>query len=286
MLSSLSQLRAIVYRSINMFELINKNGVFLLKSTVLKSKHAFSTRIGGTSQLDHTRGMNLAFGRGDDEATVFENLGIFARALDFDDKKVISVPQIHSNIVKMVDFNDAGAGYYKKHEFSCDGYVTVEANLPIGIKTADCVPILLEARDENENIVAVSALHAGWRGTADKIVQNGVEKLCSLGATVENIYVAIGPCIDECCYEVGGDFAKQIEIKLGQNYKNKFVIQKEDSKLFANLKGMNLEILTSCGVPRENIDIAPYCTCCNVNLFYSHRRQKGIRGAHLSVIFK
>ncbi len=269
-----------------MFELVNKNGVFLLKSTVLKSKHAFSTRIGGTSQLDHTKGMNLAFVRGDDDATVFENLRIFADALGFDCKNVISVPQIHSKIVKTVDFCDAGAGYYKQHGFSCDGYVTCEAALPIGIKTADCVPILLEARDEKENVIAVASLHAGWRGTADRIAEEGVKTLCSLGARAEKIYVAIGPCIDECCYEVGSDFVEQIETKLGQNYKNKFILEKENGKLFADLKGMNLDVLLSCGVPRENIDIAPYCTCCNSELFYSHRRQRGIRGAHLSVIVK
>ena len=134
-----------------MFELVNKNGVFLLKSTVLKSNHAFSTRIGGVSALEHTRGLNLAFGRGDDELTVFKNLSIFAESVGFDDEKVISVPQIHSNIVKNVTGEDAGAGYYKKSAFSCDGYVTTEDNLPLGIKTADCVPILMEARNgDNE----------------------------------------------------------------------------------------------------------------------------------------
>ncbi len=269
-----------------MFELINKNGVFLLKSTVLKSKHAFSTRIGGVSNLEHTNGLNLAFGRGDDNAVVLKNLEIFAEAVDFDDKSMISVPQIHSNIVKNVDFNDAGAGYYKNHEFSCDGYVTFESGLPIGVKTADCVPILLEARNDEGDVLAVSAIHAGWRGTADRIVEEGIKLLCSRGAKIENIYAAISPCIDECCYEVGEDFANQIEIKLGQNYKNKFVIQKENGKLYANLKGMNLDILLSLGIPRNNIDIAPHCTCCTPDLFYSHRRQKGIRGAHLNAIVK
>ena len=269
-----------------MFKLINKNGVFLLKSTVLKSNHAFSTRIGGISKLDYTKGLNLAFGRGDDKNIVFSNLNIFSNAVGFDAEKIISVPQTHSNIVQNVTESDAGAGYYKEHNFSCDGYVTTDDDLPIGVKTADCVPILLEARDDVGNVVAVSAVHAGWRGTADRIAEEAVRKLCLLGARVENIYVAIGPCIDECCYEVGNDFAEQIEIKLGQNYKNKFVVEKENGSLCANLKGMNFEILTSIGVPKENIDIAPYCTCCNPELFYSHRRQKGIRGAHLNVIVK
>lgn len=269
-----------------MFELINKNGVFLLKSTVLKSNHAFSTRIGGISELDYTKGLNLAFGRGDDENIVFSNLNIFSNAVGFNAKKIISVPQIHSDIVMKVTLTDAGAGYFKKNEFSGDGYATDESDLPIGVKTADCVPILMEARNDEGKVIAVAALHAGWRGTAAKIAEQGVMQLLSFGAVIENIYVAIGPCIDECCYEVGNDFAEQIEIKLGQNYKNKYVCKKENGSLYADLKGMNFEILTSLGLPKENIDVAEYCTCCNAELFYSHRRQKGIRGSHLSVIIK
>ena len=269
-----------------MFEYINNNGVFLLKSTVLKSNHAFSTRIGGISDLEHTKGMNLAFGRGDNDAIVFENLKIFANAVEFDDKKVISVPQIHSNIVKNVNFDYAGAGYYKKSDFSCDGYITCENGLPIGIKTADCVPVLLEARNEKDEVVAVSAVHAGWRGTADKILQNAINEFLKLGVKLESIYAAIGPCIDVCCYEVGDDFVQQIEEKLGQNYKIKYIIQKHDSSLFADLKGMNHGILLEAGISQNNIDVCKECTCCNENLFYSHRRQKGIRGAHLSIIIK
>lgn len=269
-----------------MLEIINKNGVFLLKSTVLKSNHAFSTRIGGISKMEHTAGMNLAFNLGDDDETVLANLKILAKALDIDDEALISVPQIHSNIVRSVNFDSAGMGYRKKHGFSCDGYVTKENGLPIGVKTADCVPILMEARDEDGNVVAVSALHAGWRGTADKIAQVGVEELLSLGVDAKNIYAAIGPCIDECCYEVGDDFVNQIEIKLGQNYKNKFIIFKENGRIFADLKGMNSELLLSCGILKENIDVSSYCTCCDPELFYSHRRQKGVRGSHLNIIVK
>lgn len=269
-----------------MFELINKNGVFLLKSTVLKSNHAFSTRIGGISELEHTKGLNLALGRGDDSATVLHNLEIFSSALGINPTDVISVPQIHSNIVKAVTQEDAGRGYYYSNGFSCDGYITVEKDLPIGVKTADCVPILLEGRNENDEVVAVSAIHAGWRGTADRIAEEAIKKLCDLEVKVQNIYVAIGPCIDECCYEVGIDFAEQIEIKLGQNYKNKYIKSKENGSIYADLKGMNFEILTSIGVPFQNIDVCSCCTCCNEDLFYSHRRQKGMRGTHLNVIVK
>lgn len=269
-----------------MLERIENRGVVYFKSTILKSRHAFSTRIGGVSELPHTKSLNLAFGLGDDRTTVYCNLERFSSVIGIDPTKIISVPQIHSNIVRTVDSAHAGEGVYGVPTQSCDGYVTVESDLPIAIKTADCVPILLEARNGDGDVIAVSAIHAGWRGTADAIARVAVERLISLGAAVENIYVAIGACIDECCYEVGIDFANAINEKLGQNYENEFIKKKENGSLYANLKGMNIEILTSCGVPLNNIDVSPCCTCCDENTFYSHRRQKGQRGAMMSVICK
>ena len=269
-----------------MFELINKNGVFLLKSTVLKSNHAFSTRIGGVSSMEHTKGLNLAYGRGDGEEVVRRNVEIFADALQIDAQKIISVPQIHSDFVVVVDETNAGEGVFKETTLECDGYITDKVGLPVAVKTADCVPILLEARDDCGEVLAVAAIHAGWRGTADKIAARAIEKFSLLGAEPRNIYAAIGPSIDECCYEVGNDFANAIREKLGQNYETKYIKRKENKVLYADLKEMNLEILMSCGVPRENVDVCNYCTCCNPELFYSHRGQKGKRGTMMNLICK
>ena len=204
-----------------MFELINKNGVFLLKSTVLKSKHAFSTRIGGVSMMEHTKSLNLAYRRGDSDEVVLENVEIFAKALEIDAQKIISVPQIHSNLVLVVDERNAGEGVFKSTDLKGDGYITDRVGLPVAVKTADCVPILLEARDDDGEVLAVAALHAGWRGTADKIVACAIQKLSSFDVEPRNIYAAIGPSIDECCYEVGNDFANAVREKLGQNYEIK-----------------------------------------------------------------
>lgn len=269
-----------------MLELIKNGDVAFIRSTLIKSRHGFSTRIGGVSELDHTKSLNLAFGRGDEQEVVIQNVHKFADALEVDAKKIISVPQVHSNEIRLVSLDDTGAGVFCDAPFSVDGYVATENDLPIGVKTADCVPILLEARDENDDVIAVSAVHAGWRGTALRIVENSINNLCSLGAKKENIYVAIGPAIDVCCYEVGNDFANEINEKLGQSYENKFVKAKSNGSLHADIKGMNLEILRECGIPKANIDVSEYCTCCTPDLFYSHRGQKGIRGSMMSVICK
>ena len=269
-----------------MFKLTEKNGACFFQSTLLRSTHGFSTRIGGFSVLEHTRGLNIAYGHGDGEETVKKNVCALADAVGVEARAIISVPQVHSATVRLVDADDAGMGVFKKAEFECDGYVSTLCGLPIGVKTADCVPILLEARSDEGEVLAVSAVHAGWRGTASGIVQNAVEMLCSLGAKRQNIYVAIGACIDECCYEVGEDFTCQIREKLGQSYENRFIKKRETGSIYADLKGMNLAILSECGIPRENIDVSEGCTCCQPDLYYSHRRQRGVRGAMMSLICK
>ena len=75
--------------------------------------------------------------------------------------------------------------------------------------------------------------------------------------------------------EIGGDLYYDPKTRIVYIWNGSF---------YANLKGMNVDILLSCGVPRQNIDVCPLCTSCNSDLFYSHRRQKGIRGSHLNLI--
>ena len=146
-----------------------RNGVVFVRSDLLRSNHAFSTRIGGISELSHTSALNLAFNRGDEEATVLENLNRFGEAAGFDPESVISLPQIHSTNIIDVDVSMRGEGYFKHPHTSCDGYVTTQKGVVLGVKTADCLPLLLEAEDGNGNVIAVSAIHAGWRGTIEGI---------------------------------------------------------------------------------------------------------------------
>ena len=259
------------------------NGVKFIVSEVLRSPHAFSTRVGGVSEQSHTSSLNLAFGRGDEDTTVLENLGKFAHAVGFLPENIVSVAQIHSADVRAVGGEQRGLGYFREADFSCDGYVTKEENVVLGIKTADCVPILLEARNEDGEVIAVSALHAGWRGTAARIAQRGVLELLELGASRERIFAAIGPCIGGCCFEVGDECREELQ-KLDSA--GACVEIHENGRAFYDLAALNAWVLESTGVPKCNIDVCGLCTYCEENLFYSHRRQKGVRGSMLSVIWK
>ncbi len=260
-----------------------KNGevVFYVSELLDGVKHGFSSRAGGVSMHGHTASLNLAFGRGDEESTVLENLEIFCRAVGIDEKSVVSLPQIHSSNVIEVGRSNRGAGYFFSDASlpeGCDGYVTKERGVTLGVKTADCVPILLW---DSENSVC-AALHAGWRGSVCDIAGEGVRKMTELGANPAGIRAVIGPCIRNCCYEVSEDVysaALECDVMLGAHFH-----EKENGKYMADLVGVNRALLIRAGLSDNNIDADPPCTCCHSDMFFSHRASGGKRGTQLSVI--
>lgn len=258
-----------------------------IKSNILRSPHAFATRRDGVSVQEHTKSLNLAFGRGDADEIVLENLAIFAKSVGFDPQSVVSHPQIHSDKIITVTAQNFGEGYLIREGIEgCDGYITRERGVTLGIKTADCVPILFEAEKEGE-IIAVGATHAGWRGTVADIAGKCIERLCSeFGANASGIRAAIGPCIHACCYEVSSDVYGAVRDNLGGAIAEKFVVPSDkDGKYFCDLAGINRELILNRGVPAENIEIIDECTCCNPEKYFSHRYSNGQRGTMLNVIF-
>lgn len=258
-----------------------------IKSKILRSVHAFSTREGGVSSLEHTKSLNLAFGRGDSDKVVLKNLEIFAEAVGIDPHGIISVPQIHSDIIYKVGRADAGEGYYKRANIrEGDGYITDEKGITLGVKAADCVPILFEA-EKGGKVVAVGAVHAGWRGSVAGIAAKCVRMLCEeYGVAPKDIRAVIGPCIHKCCYEVGQDLREAVENRLGSEVADLFVIPSTcfEDKYFCDLVRLNRHLLLDAGIIPENLEIIDLCTCCHPDLFFSHRFSKGRRGTMLNVI--
>ena len=258
-----------------------------VKSNILRSPHAFSTRLGGVSAHSHTSSLNLAFDRGDDDDTVLENLGIFAKEAGFDAKSIISHPQIHSDKIFTVTRAECGRGYFVREGIEGgDGYVTTERGVTLGIKTADCVPILFEAH-KNGKVVAVGAVHAGWRGTVAGIAAKCIERLMNeAGVAATDVRAAIGPCIHKCCYEVSRDVNEAVSEGLGERFAERFVVPTGDAdKYMCDLAGINRELILSCGLCEQNVDVIDECTCCNPKKYYSHRYSHGVRGTMLNVIF-
>ncbi len=266
---------------------IRKNaGVSYAVSDMLRSRHAFATRLGGVSPEGPTASLNLAFGRGDGRDTVRENLDRFAAAVGFDARSVVSAPQIHGNTVYEVDARHRGMGYDISTDMAGDGYVTSDPSVTLGIKTADCTPILLEARN-GERVLAVAAVHAGWKGTIGDITGLGVQMLRDAaearadGAPV-TVYAAIGPCIHACCFTVQADCVTVVREKLGR-FAEPYIYERSGG--FAlDLPALNRALLRRAGVADACIDTCSDCTSCRTDLYYSHRAQRGVRGTMLSVI--
>lgn len=269
-----------------MIERVSKSGVVFFRSTLIESPHGFSTRLGGVSSEIHTESMNLAFGRGDSRETVMENLRIFGNVVGFDPESTVSLGQIHSADVLYVDGEMRGHGYLIDSEMKCDGYVTDKKGIAVGIKTADCVPILFEGKDGSGNVVAVGAAHAGWRGTLGGIAVKCLLRLKELGVRAENVRAAIGPAICFDCFSVKEDLLEAFTRELGRECAERYVIKNKSlcGSYNIDLKQFNKDRLLEAGMRPENIDLAEECTKCLPSLFYSHRATGDARGAMLSVI--
>ena len=168
--------------------------------------------------------------------------------------------QIHSNIVV-----DAGG------RLGClgegDALMETTPGRLVAVKTADCIPILLVDTRQR----AVAAVHAGWRGTAQRIAARAIDEMQKRFSTrPEHLHAAIGPGIGQCCYQVGPEVAAQF---------GEFA----DSSRHVDLPAANLSQLAGCGVPPAQIYTAGLCTMCNAE-FHSYRRDKQLAGRMLSVV--
>ena len=227
--------------------------------------HGFTTRKGGVSTGEFAS-MSLSHFRGDDISSVHKNEEILCESLGFDVKRLTSTKQEHTANIEIIDKTNIGIGIHYDWDRGVDAVITTQKNVPLLCYSADCVPILMYADD----IKAIAAIHAGWRGSAEKIAQKTAHKLISLGADPKNIYAAIGPCIGQCCYEVSEDVAEK--------FCEKYSLSKGNGKYMLDLSKVNFEFICEADVKEENISVSGICTKCNNDLFFSHRAQNGKSG--------
>ena len=132
--------------------------------------------------------------------------------------------------------------------------------------------------DEKQKIGAVS--HAGWRGTAGKIAQITVQKMideCS--SNPENLKAAIGPAISFCCYNVGEDVLEKLLSTISDKVG---AFEKRNGEFFVDLKEINRRQLEEIGVTK--IDVCPYCTVCDNDLFFSYRKENATTNRHSAIL--
>jgi hypothetical protein len=273
-----------------------KNELEVLKVEEWKSYewllHGFSTRHGGISKVYGGSALNLGWTKEDDPASVAENRTRFVTAV-CDQRPasvLIGVRQIHSNIVRVVKEND---GALKGNLQTADGKAVLEGDglitdLPgvlLGVGTADCVPVLVV--DVERRVVA--AFHAGWRGTAARIVERGVAIMQEeYQSRTRDLVAAVGPGIGPCCYTVGDEVRSQFE-KQFEYAKELFIRADDNAETRLDLWEANRRQLLDAGIPEIRINSLRECTACTRSRsgalrYFSHRAEQGNAGRMLNVV--
>ena len=266
--------------------------------------HGFSTRRGGLSRAycpdDAAGELNLGFTAADDRETVAANRRLLAEAISgVAATPLVSLRQIHSNLVVHASAADAN----RERPWRGDGLMTDEPGLLLGIQTADCIPVLVADRKRR----AVAAFHAGWRGTVKRIVESGIGRMrLAFGSRPEDLIAAIGPGIGPCCYAVGEEVLSEFESQftyarelfcevydsdpIRTRYPMLFLTQRAPGhseigpSLHVNLVEANRRQLLAAGLKPGSIKAVGGCTCCQPEVFFSHRASKGHAGRMMSVI--
>ncbi len=238
-----------------------------------------STRYGGISKIEYLSSMNLGFKTDDTRENVIKNYKIFCDATDIDIKDIVFSSQFHNDEIKVATQKDRGKGIFKALDYeNKDALITNEKNVALTVFSADCVPVMYF--DSKNKVIA--AAHCGWGGTiknlASKVIKTMIEKYKT---EPKDIFVAIGPAIKSCCYEVSADLYEKFIYEFDYIEKEGAAFV-ESGKYFLDLPLINAQQLKRCGV--ENIEISDLCTSCNCDFLFSHRKSGGKRGIMAHII--
>ena len=230
----------------------------------LPVRHGFTLRSGGVSEGKRA---SLDLGpAGDAGPDVHENRARLARAAGFRPERLVLAEQVH------------GTRVVRGHPGElpeADALWTDATDAWIGIRTADCVPVLVSSEDGSR----VAAVHSGWRGTVGRIAEAAVATLAREGTAPDTLRVAIGPSIGVCCYEVSEDLAGRFTEAFGVD-----VVGRSTSRPHLDLRLAVRRTLVQAGVPEAHIEDVPGCNACDPARFFSHRRDRGGTGRHLAFI--
>jgi YfiH family protein len=237
--------------------------------------HGFSVRTGGVSAGAFSS-LNVSVSVGDTADAVRENTRRLAEAAglggDF-----ATAHQVHGDRVVAADGREVLAPT-QPQEAGADAVLALDPDVAVGVRVADCVPILLY----DETTGAAAAVHSGWRGTRLSIAGRGVRALQhAAGAEPHRILAAIGPAIGRCCYEVSTELAAMFRQLFGPEAADD---PARTAKPHLDLRFCVESALVQAGVLRERIEQVGGCTSCDIDAYFSHRRDKGRTGRHLAFI--
>ncbi len=191
------------------------------------------------------------------------------------------VNQVHQSEIVQVTSETA----FPTSQIKADGLITNQHQIPIGVFTADCCPVLISSPK------VVSATHAGWKSTLKNICSTTVTKYKELyGVKSTDLTAYIGPCIGQCCFELGDEVYTAF-VETNKEYKRFFTKKQNWGNSFSNekyhldLRSLNRFQLLESGIPASQIIDYNECTYCMQDKYFSYRRMKKHNGSMFSFIF-
>lgn len=267
--------------------------------------HGFSTRPGGASELKFARSgreeiekaLNLGFTDWDTRERVLANRNKFFQAIGAGRMRVVTLRQIHSDIVHLIGPTDELRGGAGRNEapLQGDALITRQRGVLLVVQIADCIPILLADPKKR----AVAAVHSGWRGTVRRIASKALGRMqMEFGTRPQDVVAVLGPGIGQSCYEVGTEVAAEFQAQFpdarewfegpfdrladSDNDPNwlPWLTMKPPGhappapRVQLDLIAANRAILEAAGIPAKNISASGFCTACRSDLFFSFRKER------------
>ena len=184
-------------------------------------------------------------------------------------RPVLQPHQVHGCRVAVVTRQDTPASELE----GIDALVCPRPDICIGVRTADCVPVLLY--DPLARVTA--AVHSGWRGTVQRISLHTVETMCAIGAHPANIQAVIGPSISAASFQVGPEVAQAFQ---QAQFPMQHILTDQGPRGNNMQGGLHIDLWQACritllqaGLADYNIHVSGQCTYQQYQRFYSARRE-------------
>ncbi|MCG6926439.1 MAG: peptidoglycan editing factor PgeF [Acidobacteria bacterium] len=226
-----------------------------------------SLRLARVTALSSLPGLVHGFGQraGPGQQTREETLEA-VRAAVAENGRLLLLRQVHGTAVAQAPWEETP---------EADAALATDPGFLVGIATADCLPVFLV--DPRRR--AVAAVHAGWRGTAGRIVTRAVEALVAGGSRPADLVAALGPGIGACCYEVGDE----LRAAFGPEA-DAFFRPGPGGRPHLDVRAANARQLEEVGVRPERTHDVEHCTSCRADLYYSYRRDGPATGRMISFV--
>tara|TARA_B100002052_G_scaffold99153_1_gene91634 strand:+ start:8866 stop:9633 length:768 start_codon:yes stop_codon:yes gene_type:complete len=219
--------------------------------------HCFFSRNGGFSKGIY-KSLNCGKGSKDKKIFIKKNLNLVSKKMNIK-RKLFLMYQTHSNKVMIITNKNKNL-----NKFKSDAIVTQLRGYGLGVVTADCVPIVLYDKKNH----TIGCIHAGWKGALSGIVENTIKTFKKISLDNE-IFAAVGPCIDKKSYEVDSNFYKEFILRSKKN-KIYFLKKNKNKKLF-DLRGYVTHKLLKLNINVDHINLDTFKQKSN---FFSYRRSQ------------